>query len=61
MNISFRTQLKYDNSEARLVETDHKPAADGKSMLRKYENGGLKKPGLQFWESTSIGVAYTFK
>lgn len=61
VNISFRTQLKYDNSEARLVETDHKPAADGKSMLRKYENGGLKKPGLQFWESTSIGVAYTFK
>ena len=53
--------MKYDNSESRLVETDHKPAADGKSMLRKYENGGLKMPGLQFWESTSIGVAYTFK
>ncbi len=64
VNISFKTQLKYDNAETKLVKSDHKKVImdnDEECILRKYENGGLKMPGLQFWESTSIGVAYTFK
>ncbi len=56
VNISFKTQLKYDNAESKIVEKESK-----NYHVNVYENGGLNMPGLQFWESTSIGVAYTFK
>lgn len=46
VNLSFKTQLKYDNAERKALEG-------------KY--AGLPQAKLQFWESASIGVAYTFK
>ena len=45
MNVSFKTQLKYDNAERKAVE--------GK-------NFGLPEAKVQFWETTSLGIAYTF-
>lgn len=45
INLSFKTQLKYDNAEMKTVEG---------------ENYGLPSAGMQFWESTSLGIAYQF-
>lgn len=45
VNLSFKTQLKYDNAERKAVEL---------------ENYGLPKAKLQFWETTSLGIAYSF-
>lgn len=45
MNVSFKTQLKYDNAERKAVEG---------------ENYGLPEAKVQFWETTSLGIAYTF-
>lgn len=75
VNISFKTQLKYDNAESKRVERDWvinstrtRVNENGETVQEtkdfnavKCDHGGLQMPGLQFWESTSIGVAYTFK
>lgn len=45
INVSFRTQLKYDNAEMKTI--------DGKHF-------GLPHADIQFWESTSLGIAYKF-
>lgn len=45
VNVSFKTQLKYDNAEKKVV--------DGASS-------DLPKAKLQFWETTSLGVSYKF-
>ena len=45
INVSFRTQLKYDNAEMKTI--------DGKHF-------GLPRADIQFWESTSLGIAYKF-
>ena len=45
VNLSFKTQLKYDNAEKKSVEG---------------ENYGLPKAKMQFWETTSLGVSYSF-
>jgi hypothetical protein len=45
VNVSFKTQLKYDNAEKKEIKD-------------KYY--GLPKAGLQFWETTSLGIAYSF-
>lgn len=45
MNVSFKTQLKYDNAERKAVEK---------------KNYGLPEAKVQFWETTSLGIAYTF-
>ncbi len=45
VNVSFKTQLKYDNAERKAVED---------------KNFGLPQAKIQFWETTSLGVAYTF-
>ena len=45
VNVSFKTQLKYDNAEKKEIED---------------ENYGLPKAGLQFWETTSLGISYSF-
>ena len=45
INVSFKTQLKYDNAEMKTIEG---------------ENCGLPFADVQFWESTSLGIAYQF-
>lgn len=45
VNISFKTQLKYDNAEKKVVEG---------------VNYGLPYAKVQFWETTSLGVAFQF-
>lgn len=45
LNISFRMQHKYDNSEQQVIEG---------------VNSGLRKADLQFWETTSLGLSYKF-
>lgn len=45
VNVSFKTQLKYDNAERKAVED---------------KNYGLPQAKIQFWETTSLGVAYAF-
>lgn len=44
VNVSFKTQLKYDNAERKAVE--------GKNLLPQAK--------IQFWETTSLGVTYAF-
>lgn len=45
VNVSFKTQYKFDNAEQKVV--------DGK-------NAGFPRAGHQFWETTSLGVSYKF-
>ncbi len=45
INLSFRTQLKYDNAEM-------------KSLRDK--NYGIPHAKMQFWEATSLGIVYQF-
>jgi hypothetical protein len=45
INLSVRTQLKYDNAEMKTLKDEHY---------------GLPHAGMQFWESTSLGIAYQF-
>lgn len=45
VNLSFKTQLKYDNAEMKTIED---------------KNYGLPQAKLQFWETTSLGVAFKF-
>ncbi len=45
VNVSFKTQLKYDNAERKAVED---------------KNYGLPQAKVQFWETTSLGVTYAF-
>lgn len=45
VNLSFKTQLKYDNAEMKTIED---------------KNYGLPEAKLQFWETTSLGVAFQF-
>ncbi|MCR5496638.1 MAG: DUF3078 domain-containing protein [Paludibacteraceae bacterium] len=45
INVSVRTQLKYDNAEMKSL---------------KDRNYGLPYASIQFWEATSIGIAYQF-
>lgn len=45
INLSVRTQLKYDNAEMKTLQDEH---------------FGLPHAGIQFWESTSLGIAYKF-
>ncbi len=45
VNVSFKTQYKFDNAEQKVVEG---------------ENYGLPKAGHQYWETTSLGVTYKF-
>ncbi len=45
VNVSLKTQLKYDNAEKKVVEGN---------------NFGLPQAKLQFWETVSLGFAYSF-
>jgi hypothetical protein len=45
VNLSVKTQLKYDNAETKTLED---------------KNFGLPHAKVQFWETTSLGVAYSF-
>lgn len=45
VNLSFKTQLKYDNAEMKTIED---------------KNYGLPQAKVQFWETTSLGVAFKF-
>ncbi len=45
INVSFRTQLKYDNAEMKTLEGKHY---------------GLPHTSIQIWEATSLGIAYQF-
>lgn len=69
VNITFKTQLKYDNAEYKSLDVNK--YTDGYDAMKSYEqkksrerlekgNYGLQKAGVQFWESASVGVSYTF-
>lgn len=45
INISLKTQLKYDNAEKKAVED---------------KNFGLPQAKVQFWETVSLGFSYNF-
>lgn len=73
LTFSLRTQMKYDNSEVDyhkdLIRADkgdwdysRVELLEGKNPERdaKYYNYGYKKAFLQFYESTSLGIAYSF-
>ena len=45
VNVSFRTQLKYDNAEMKTLRN---------------KNYGIPHAKTQFWEATSLGIAYQF-
>ena len=45
VNVSLKTQLKYDNAEKKAIED---------------RNFGLPEAKLQFWETVSLGFSYAF-
>lgn len=69
LTFNLRTQLKYDNAEVSyhkdLIRADKGDCDDTRlSLLQKkeeYYNYGYKKAFLQFWESSSLGISYSFK
>ena len=68
LTFNLRTQLKYDNSEVDyhkdLIRADKGDCDDTRvSLLSKdarYYNYGYKKAFWQFWESSSLGISYSF-
>ncbi len=68
LTFNLRTQLKYDNSEVDyhkdLIRADKGDCDDTRvSLLNKdarYYNYGYKKAFWQFWESSSLGISYSF-
>ncbi len=68
LTFNFRTQLKYDNSEVDyhkdLIRADKGDCDDTRVSLlsgnANYYNYGYKKAFWQFWESSSLGIAYSF-
>ncbi len=68
LTFNLRTQLKYDNSEVDyhkdLIRADKGDCDDSRESLlksnAKYYNYGYKKAFWQFWESSSLGIAYSF-
>lgn len=45
INLSFRTQLRYDNAEMKTLRD---------------KNNGMPHAKMQFWEAASLGIAYQF-
>ncbi|MCQ2200081.1 MAG: DUF3078 domain-containing protein [Paludibacteraceae bacterium] len=70
IKLTFRSQLKYDNSELsyhRALQKCDKDVAEidgigyrsSNNNLKDY-NYGFRKAYWQFWETTSLGVSYSF-
>ncbi len=68
LTFNLRTQVKYDNSEVDyhkdLIRADKGDCDDTRYGLLKsnarYYNNGYKKSFVQFWESSSLGISYSF-
>ncbi|MCQ2189970.1 MAG: DUF3078 domain-containing protein [Paludibacteraceae bacterium] len=68
LTFNLRTQLKYDNSEVDyhkdLIRADKGDCDDTRESLlnsnASFYNYGYKKAFLQFWESSSLGISYSF-
>lgn len=61
VNVSLRTQVKFDNAETKKNE-DVTPANERSLSGRPSDRWKLGYPTakVQFWEAISLGVAYTF-
>ena len=70
IKMTFKTQLKYDNSELSyhralqkcdkdVSEIDGLGYRNNNNNLKDY-NYGFRKAYWQFWETTSLGVSYSF-